>query len=64
MIKGITSISAVASDAEFDRINSLFSALGFEHGKGWNDSGGRGAAFLAPIGNLEFITGRLPSTSS
>jgi 6,7-dimethyl-8-ribityllumazine synthase len=64
MIKGITSISAVASDAEFDRINSLFSALGFEHGKGWNDAGGRGAAFLAPIGNLEFITGRLPGNGA
>jgi 6,7-dimethyl-8-ribityllumazine synthase len=64
MIKGITFISAVASDAEFDRINSLFSALGFEHGKGWNDAGGRGAAFLAPIGNLEFITGRLPSNAA
>ncbi len=65
MIKGITFVSAVASSgaagAEFDRLTSLFSALGFEQGKGWQDAQGRGAAFLAPIGNLEFITGRLPS---
>jgi 6,7-dimethyl-8-ribityllumazine synthase len=69
MIKGITFVSAVASSGasgadpgpEFDRMTSLFSALGFEHGKGWQDAQGRGAAFLAPIGNLEFVTGRPPS---
>src|SRR5258707_14120556 len=66
MIKGITIVSAVASSgapgAEFDRLTSLFSALGFEQGKGWQDAqGGRGAAFLAPLGNLEFVTGRPPS---
>ena len=65
MIKGITLISAVASagtpGAEFDRLTSLFSALGFEQGKGWQDAQGRGAAFLAPIGNIEFITGRAPA---
>ena len=68
MIKGITLISAVAaavtpgaeSSAEFDRLTSLFSALGFEQGKGWQDAEGRGAAFLAPIGNIEFVTGRAP----
>src|SRR5258705_13688878 len=68
MIKGITFVSAVASSgapgAEFDRLTSLFSALGFEQGKGWQDAQGRGAAFLAPIGNLEFVTGRPPSVPS
>ena len=62
MIKGITIVSAVASagtsGAEFDRLTSLFSDLGFEKGKDWQDAQGRGAAFLAPIGNLEFVTGR------
>jgi 6,7-dimethyl-8-ribityllumazine synthase len=69
MIKGITLISAVASagtpgaepPTEFDRLTSLFSALGFEQGKGWKDGQGRGAAFLAPIGNIEFVTGRAPA---
>jgi 6,7-dimethyl-8-ribityllumazine synthase len=65
MIKGITIVSAVASGgapgAEFDRLTGLFSILGFEHGKGWQDAQGRGAAFLAPIANLEFVTGRAPS---
>ena len=65
MIKGITFVSAVAYSgvpgAEFDRLASLFSALGFEQGKGWQDAQGRGAAFLAPVGNLEFVTGRPPA---
>jgi 6,7-dimethyl-8-ribityllumazine synthase len=61
MIKGITSVSAVAQNADFDKLSSLFSALGFEQGKGWQDAQGRGAAFLAPIGNLEFVTGRAPA---
>ncbi len=65
MIKGITIVSPVASSGtpgtEFDRLTGLFSALGFEQGKGWQDDQGRGAAFLAPIGNLEFITGRPPT---
>jgi 6,7-dimethyl-8-ribityllumazine synthase len=76
MIKGITLVSAVALTdltevpgtapgtepaTEFDQLTSLFSSLGFEHGKGWQDATGRGAAFLAPIGNLEFVTGRPPA---
>ena len=65
MIKGMTLIGAVASadtlGAEFDRLANLFSALGFEQGKGWQDAQGRGAAFLAPVGNLEFVTGRPPA---
>jgi 6,7-dimethyl-8-ribityllumazine synthase len=61
MIKGITLVSAIASEAEFDRVASLFSALGFEEGKGWQDAQGRGSAFLAPVGNLEFVSGRAPA---
>jgi 6,7-dimethyl-8-ribityllumazine synthase len=61
MIKGITLVSAIASGAEFDLLTSLFSSLGFEQGKGWQDAQDRGAAFLAPIGNLEFVTGRPPA---
>ena len=61
MIKGITSVAAIASDEGFDRLSSLFRALGFEEGKGWNESSGRGAAFLAPVGNLELVTGRAPA---
>ncbi|MGF7181065.1 6,7-dimethyl-8-ribityllumazine synthase [Tunturiibacter psychrotolerans] len=61
MIKGITLVSAIASEGEFGRVASLFSALGFEEGKGWQDAQGRGRAFLAPVGNLEFVAGRAPA---
>jgi 6,7-dimethyl-8-ribityllumazine synthase len=73
MIKGITLVTAIASadgpgvvhgvepGNEFDQLSSLFTALGFEQGKGWQDGTGRGAAFLAPLGNLELVTGRPPA---
>ncbi|MDQ2834878.1 MAG: 6,7-dimethyl-8-ribityllumazine synthase [Acidobacteriota bacterium] len=61
MIKGITLVSPVASGAVYDRLASLFAALGFEQGRGWQDAKGRGASFLAPLGNLEFVTGRPPA---
>jgi 6,7-dimethyl-8-ribityllumazine synthase len=61
MIKGITLVTPVASAAALDRLTSLFGALGFEPGKGWDDGIGRGAAFLAPVGNLEIMTGRPPA---
>jgi 6,7-dimethyl-8-ribityllumazine synthase len=61
MIKGLTLIHPVASADLFEKLTSLFSALGFEPGKGWQDANGRGAAFLAPIGNLELVTGRAPA---
>ena len=61
MIKGITVVSAVASSDMFDKLNSLLLALGFEQGKGWQDDKGRGVALLAPLGNLEFVTGRPPA---
>ena len=60
MIKGITFVQAVGSPEAFDKLGSLFGALGFEPGKGWQDDGGKGAAFLAPVGNLELVTGRMP----
>jgi 6,7-dimethyl-8-ribityllumazine synthase len=61
MIKGITLVTPVDSAAALDRLASLFGALGFEPGKGWDDGTGRGAAFLAPIGNLELVAGRVPA---
>jgi len=61
MIKGITLVAPVASGDTFDKLASLFDALGFEPGKGWNDGTGRGSSFLAPVGNLELMTGRAPA---
>jgi len=55
MIKGITFIRPVASTEAYDRLSSFFSALGFEPGRGWQREGSRGAPFLAPLGNVEFV---------
>jgi 6,7-dimethyl-8-ribityllumazine synthase len=59
MIKGMTLVNAVGPEA-FDRLSGLFAALGFEPGNGWEDAEGKGAAFLAPVGNFEIVTGRVP----
>ena len=61
MIKGMTLVAPVASAAALDRLASLLGSLGFEAGKGWQDDAGRGAAFLAPLGNLELVAGRVPA---
>jgi 6,7-dimethyl-8-ribityllumazine synthase len=61
MIKGMTLVNAVQSQEAFDKLCSLLDALGFEPGKGWEDAEGRGAAFLAPVGNLELVVGRAPA---
>ncbi len=61
MVKGITLVTQVASAAALDRLGSLFGALGFEPGKGWQEDTGRALAFLAPLGNLELVVGRAPA---
>ena len=60
MIKGLTAVERVSDGAEFERLRELFAALGFEAGKGWKDDAGEGSAWLAPVGNLELVTGRMP----
>jgi 6,7-dimethyl-8-ribityllumazine synthase len=61
MIKGLTTVAQVASEEAFTQLGELFQALGFEQGKGWDDGTGKGAAFLAPTGNVELVTGRAPA---
>jgi 6,7-dimethyl-8-ribityllumazine synthase len=61
MIKGLTVVKPVASPAGWERLSTLFAELGFEPGKGWDDGTGKGASFVAPLGNAEFVTGRLPA---
>ena len=61
MIKGLTVVERVTSAEEWARLGRLFDALGFEPGRGWKDEQGEGAAFLAPLGNLEIVTGRQPA---
>lgn len=63
MIKGITAVRQTSTPAVFDKLASFFSALGFERGKDWDEDQSRGRAFLAPLGNLEFVDGMPPSNA-
>ncbi|HEY1903920.1 MAG TPA: 6,7-dimethyl-8-ribityllumazine synthase [Terracidiphilus sp.] len=63
MIKGISFLRPAGSRAVYDRLASFFAALGFAPGAGWNEENSRGAAFLAPLGNLEIVDGEFPSTA-
>jgi len=64
MIKGMTSVFTIAAEDKFNQLSGLLGALGFESGKGWQTAEGRGGAFLAPVANLELVTGRVPATPS
>ena len=52
MIKGMTTVAPVASVETLNQLAEMLQSIGFEPGKGWEDSTGKGAAFLAPLGNL------------
>jgi 6,7-dimethyl-8-ribityllumazine synthase len=70
VIKGITFIRPVGSPADFNELVSFFAALGFEPGRGWDEppqqpgAASRGRPFLAPLGNLEFVDGALPTLNT
>ena len=63
MIKGISFLRPASTPAAYERLTSFFSALGFTPGKGWDEDASRGRSFLAPLGNLEFIDGEMPSAA-
>ncbi len=68
MIKGISFLRAAADSNAYERLTRFFAALGLERGRGWEQNPppdgaehpSRGASFLAPLGNLEFIAGAMP----
>lgn len=61
MIKGISFIRQTANRESYERMARFFAALGFEAGSGWDEGdSSRGSSFLAPLGNLEFVDGRMP----
>ncbi|MGD0480419.1 MAG: 6,7-dimethyl-8-ribityllumazine synthase [Terracidiphilus sp.] len=60
MIKGISILRPAANAAAYEKLSSFFRALGFAPGKGWQEESSRGASFLAPLGNLEFVDGSFP----
>jgi 6,7-dimethyl-8-ribityllumazine synthase len=64
MIKGISFLRPASTSADFERLTGFFSALGFTPGSAWDEATSRGASFLAPLGNLEFVDGQMPSGRS
>ena len=62
MIKGMTLVHAVATVEAHARLTSLLATLGFEPGRGWTNAAGQGSASLAPVANLELVTGQAPTT--
>jgi 6,7-dimethyl-8-ribityllumazine synthase len=63
MIKGISFLRPAGSAEAYGRLASFFAALGFAPGPGWQEEKSRGASFLAPLGNLEFVDGAMPTTA-
>ena len=61
MIRAITIVRRAHRPAEFDSLVEFFDSLGFERGQGWKRDTGRGASFLAPVGNLEIVSGQAPA---
>lgn len=62
MIKGISFLRSAGNSEAYARLESFCTALGFASGKGWLEDASRGASFLAPLGNLEFVDGQFPAT--
>jgi len=60
MIKGISFLRPAGTPEAYEQLTKFLKALGFENGKGWNEESNRGASFLAPLGNLEFVDGTFP----
>jgi 6,7-dimethyl-8-ribityllumazine synthase len=63
MIKAISFLRPAAGVKAYERVSRFLDALGFARGAGWNEEGSRGASFMAPLGNLEIVEGRFPSTA-
>jgi 6,7-dimethyl-8-ribityllumazine synthase len=63
MIKGITLVRPAGTPDAYTKLASFFSALGFEAGRGWEYGVSRGVSFLAPLANLEFADGVVPSSN-
>ncbi|WP_263356867.1 6,7-dimethyl-8-ribityllumazine synthase [Acidicapsa ligni] len=63
MIKGISFLRPAKTAADYGKLANFFSALGFTAGHGWDEPASRGASFLAPLANLEFVDGAMPSTA-
>lgn len=60
MIRSLTFVRQTSPE-KFEQLSALLRSLGFEDGPGWNDEHSKGAPFLAPMGSLELVNGRVPN---
>jgi len=60
MIRSLTFVRHTSPE-RFEQLSALLRSLGFEDGHGWKDEHSKGAPFLAPVGSLELVDGRIPS---
>lgn len=64
MIKSLSFLYPTATAAEYQKLVSFLSALGFEAGRAWQqdtpEETSRGAFFLSPLGGIELIQGPMP----
>ena len=58
MIRSLTAVRRISPE-KFEHLSALLRALGFEDGRGWNDGQRRGSSFLAPVGSLELVDGKI-----
>ncbi len=61
MIKGLTLLRSASTPAVYRKLQSFFSALGFEPGASWERDGSRGSSFRAPFAAIEWIDGTNPA---
>src|SRR5437763_5574685 len=58
MIRSLTAVRRISPE-KFEQLSALLRALGFEDGRGWNDGQRCGSSFLAPVGSLELVDGKI-----
>jgi hypothetical protein len=63
MIKGISFLRPPAAGQPMTGWRASFPRWDLRPAKGGNEENSRGASFLAPLGNLEFVDGQFPSTA-
>ncbi len=61
MIKSITILRRTPSSSSLRSIEKFFDGLGFEPGLNWKDTRSQGSGFIAPVGQVEFVSGEAPA---
>ena len=63
MIKSITIVRPAPTPSSLQSLEKFFDGLGFEPGLKWDDRRSRGSGFIAPVGQVEFVSGEPPAAA-